>query len=67
MVQAQLVRDQVRVAAKVWDAVRAEAKWGDRLLPARVESVYAQVAAQQSHILSDSPVIKEVVLNVVRK
>jgi len=66
-VQAQLVKDQVRVVAKAWGVVRAEVEWAGLLPQGRVVIVCAQTVEQKSLMWQDSLAIKEAVLNVVRK
>jgi len=56
-------QDVVWVKAKV----RVEAGWAARMPQDRAVVVYARVAEQRLHILQASLVIKEAVLNVVRK
>ena len=53
--------------AEAWAKVRAEAGWVVRLPQGLVEIAYAPVAAIQSHILSDNPVIKKPALSVKRE
>jgi len=66
-VQAQRVKDQVRVRVKVWGVVRVEAGWAGRLPQGQAEIAYAQAAAQQFLMLPDSLAIKEAVRNAARK
>ncbi len=57
------VAEQAEAEARV----KAGAGWVDHLKQGRAEIVSVQTAEQQSLMLSDSPVMQEVVLSVVRK
>ena len=55
------VRDEARARAKV------EAEWADHLPQDRAEIVFVRSVEQQRLMLSDSRVMQQAVLNVVRK
>jgi len=66
-VQAQQVKDQVRVRAKVWGVVKVGAEWADLRPQDQAEIVYAQAAVQRSLMLLGNLATKEVALNVEQK